>query len=71
MVLDQRGGLCYELNGLFYHLIKELGFKPYLMTGTVYVGNGVWAPENAHMFIIVPLDNKEYLVDVGFGENST
>ncbi|MED2983180.1 arylamine N-acetyltransferase [Bacillus thuringiensis] len=70
MVLDQRGGLCYELNGLFYNLIKELGFKPYLMAGTVYVGNGVWAPENAHMFIIVPLDNKEYLVDVGFGGNS-
>ncbi|PHG52896.1 arylamine N-acetyltransferase family protein [Bacillus wiedmannii] len=70
MVIVQRGGVCYELNGLFYHLIKNLGFKPYIMAGTVYVGNEVWAPENAHMFIIVPLENKEYLVDVGFGGNS-
>lgn len=70
IVLDQHGGVCYELNGLFYYLIKELGFKPYLMAGTVYVGNGVWALENAHMFIVVPIENKEFLVDVGFGGNS-
>jgi N-hydroxyarylamine O-acetyltransferase len=69
IVRDQQGGVCYELNGLFYHLLKELGFKPFLMAGTVYVGNGVWAFENAHLFIIVPIDNEEYLVDVGFGGN--
>ncbi|TVX93425.1 arylamine N-acetyltransferase family protein [Paenibacillus agilis] len=69
MVHDQHGGVCYELNGLFYHLLNELGFKPYLMAGTVYVGNGVWALENAHMFTIVPIEGKEYLVDVGFGGN--
>lgn len=71
IVLNQQGGVCYELNGLFYHLLKELGFKPYLMAGTVYVGNGVWALENAHMFIIMPLEGKEYLIDVGFGGNSS
>ncbi|MCR8842415.1 arylamine N-acetyltransferase [Paenibacillus sp. SC116] len=69
MVRDQHGGVCYELNGLFYHLLDEIGFKPNLMAGTVYVGNGVWALENAHMFIIVPIEGKEYLVDVGFGGN--
>lgn len=69
IVRDQHGGVCYELNGLFNHFLKELGFKPYLMAGTVYVGNGIWALENAHMFIIVPLEGKEYLMDVGFGGN--
>jgi N-hydroxyarylamine O-acetyltransferase len=67
IVLDQRGGVCYELNGLFYHLLMELGFKPYLMAGTVHIGDGLWAMENAHLFLIVPLDNMDYLVDVGFG----
>jgi N-hydroxyarylamine O-acetyltransferase len=69
IVLEQHGGVCYELNGLFSHLLKELGFKPYLMAGTVYSGNGAWSLENGHLFIIVPLENKEYLVDVGFGGN--
>lgn len=67
IVLEQRGGVCYELNGLFYHLLMELGFKPYLMAGTVYIGDGVWAMEDAHLFLIVPLGNRDYLVDVGFG----
>ncbi|MFS0873164.1 arylamine N-acetyltransferase family protein [Paenibacillus xylanilyticus] len=66
IVFEQRGGICYELNGLFFFLLEELGFKPSIMTGTVYVGNGIWAPENAHMFLVVTLENKEYLVDVGF-----
>ncbi|NRS19292.1 acetyltransferase [Brevibacillus sp. HB1.2] len=70
IVHAKKGGVCYELNGIFYFLLKELGYEPYLMAGTVYVGNGVWALENAHLFIIVPLDNKEYLVDVGTGGNS-
>ncbi|WP_338452885.1 arylamine N-acetyltransferase [Niallia oryzisoli] len=69
IVLDHHGGVCYELNGLFYHLLKELGFQPYLMAGTVYAGNGAWALENGHLFIIVPLEDREYLVDVGFGGN--
>lgn len=69
IVLEQHGGVCYELNGLFYHLLKKIGFKAYLMAGTVYVRNGVWALENGHMFIIVSLKDKEYLVDVGFGGN--
>ncbi|MFG0211868.1 arylamine N-acetyltransferase [Brevibacillus porteri] len=70
IVHAKKGGVCYELNGIFYFLLKELGFAPYLMAGTVYVGNGVWALENAHLFNIVPLDNEEYLVDVGMGGNS-
>lgn len=69
IVVEQHGGVCYELNGLFYHLLKELGFNPHLMVGTVYAGNGNWALKNGHMFIIVSLEDKEYVVDVGFGGN--
>ncbi|WP_428909592.1 arylamine N-acetyltransferase family protein [Niallia sp. Krafla_26] len=69
LVIERHGGVCYELNGSFFHLLEELGFRPYLMAGTVYAGNGKWAFENTHMFIIVPVDGEEYLVDVGFGGN--
>lgn len=67
IVEEQRGGVCYELNGLFYHLLVELGFQPYLMAGTVHIGDEIWAMENAHLFLIVHLDQEEYVVDVGFG----
>ena len=40
------------------------------MAGTAYAGNGAWGLENGHLFMIVPLENKEYLVDVGFGGQS-
>lgn len=69
LIINERGGVCYELNGSFFYLLEEVGFKPYLMTGTVYTGSGEWALENSHMFLIVPVDGKEYLVDVGFGGN--
>ena len=26
MILFKRGGVCYELNGLFYYMLNELGF---------------------------------------------
>jgi N-hydroxyarylamine O-acetyltransferase len=67
MIVFERGGVCYELNGLFYSLLKELGFTPELMTGTVHVKDDIWAIENGHLFMIVPLNNKEYIVDVGLG----
>lgn len=67
VVLFRRGGVCYELNGLFYYLLNELGFQPYLMTGTVHVKDEIWGIENGHLFMIVPLGDKEYLVDVGLG----
>ncbi|UHA75881.1 arylamine N-acetyltransferase [Paenibacillus sp. 481] len=69
LVHAQQGGVCYELNGLFVHLLQELGFHAYLMAATVHVGNGVWALEHGHLFSIVPLEGKEYVVDVGFGGN--
>ncbi|MBM7646659.1 N-hydroxyarylamine O-acetyltransferase [Scopulibacillus daqui] len=68
VVKQQRGGFCYELNGLFQQLLDQLGFNSYLIAGTVYAGDGKWAKEESHAAIIVELD-KPYLVDVGFGDS--
>lgn len=62
----RRGGVCFELNGLFHALLVQLGFKAHLMAGTVYHGD-LWGIEESHTIILVQLDAKQYLVDVGFG----
>lgn len=68
IVLNQRGGFCYELNGLFNWLLQNLGFNSYLISATVKRRNGSWAKEGSHAAQIVELD-QPYLVDVGFGDS--
>lgn len=41
MVKEPHGGLCYDLNGLLYFILKDAGFDVKLIRGTVWK-NG-WA----------------------------
>jgi N-hydroxyarylamine O-acetyltransferase len=67
-----RGGFCYELNGLFYHLLFHLGFEVKLISAQVVRSDGMQIGlEYDHMAMIVKIDKKEYLVDVGFGDGFT
>lgn len=66
VVESNRGGYCYELNGLFQWLLTELGYDTYLVAATVLRPNGTWAKSDTHAAIVVQLD-EPYLVDVGFG----
>lgn len=68
VVNNNRGGFCYELNGLFYQLLKELGFNVKIVSARVYQGEKGFGAEFDHMAIIANIDNDEYLVDVGFGD---
>ncbi|MBU8771799.1 arylamine N-acetyltransferase family protein [Cytobacillus oceanisediminis] len=63
-----RGGFCYELNGLFQHLLSELGFQSHLISCTVKKPDG-WVREDSHAAILVLLNQIPYLVDVGFGDS--
>lgn len=76
IVEERRGGFCYELNGLFFELLKGLGFACKMISGRVYSGTGYgsrtepmagFGPPFDHMAIIVSLEDGHYLVDVGFG----
>ena len=68
IVSRNRGGFCYELNGLFYQLLKSLGFQLKRISGRVY-SSGLKLPhEYDHLAILVNLENQEYLVDVGYKE---
>ncbi len=69
VVVNKRGGFCYELNGLFYRLLKKIGFKAKMISARVYnVKTKIYSPEYDHMAIMVSLKGDRYLVDVGFGE---
>lgn len=70
IVKQKRGGFCYELNGLFYGLLKEAGFDVKMVSARVYNAEGVFGPEFDHMALIVKLNNENYLTDVGFGDFS-
>ena len=68
VINNSRGGYCYELNGLFFHLLKEFGYKVKMISARVHSGNGEYGAEFDHLAIIVELDEL-WLADVGFGDS--
>lgn len=68
IVERRRGGFCYELNGLFYELLREVGFDARLVSARVHAGDGRFGPEYDHAAVIVTIEGQEYLADVGFGD---
>jgi N-hydroxyarylamine O-acetyltransferase len=68
IVQHRRGGFCYELNGLFAALLRELGFDVQMLSASVCNSEGKWGPDFDHMTLLVTLDER-WLVDVGFGDS--
>ena len=66
IVRRRRGGFCYELNGLFAALLRELGYTASLRAAQVFRPDGTLGPPLDHAAIVVELD-EPWLVDVGFG----
>ena len=73
IVHRNRGGFCYELNGLFGGLLNSLGYDVSMLSARVKSSNspdGTFGPEFDHMILKVELD-EPWLVDVGFGRAFT
>jgi len=64
----RRGGFCYELNGAFAALLRELGFQVTLLSARVPRDDGSHSPEFDHLALRVDLD-EAWLADVGFGDS--
>ena len=70
IVRRQRGGFCYEQNGLLYEVLQQLGYRAWLISASVYqVDEEDFGPPAAHVAIISELDGQRWLVDVGFGSS--
>jgi len=67
IVEGRRGGFCYELNGAFAVLLRELGFTVTLLSARVPRDDGSQSPEFDHLTLRIDLDDP-WLADVGFGD---
>jgi N-hydroxyarylamine O-acetyltransferase len=71
IVVQKRGGFCYELNGLFASLLKQLGFSITYLNARVYNHQGQLGIDFDHLALLVqiPGQHGRWLADVGFGDS--
>jgi N-hydroxyarylamine O-acetyltransferase len=70
IVHQRRGGFCYELNGLFAWLLRQLGFQVTLLSARVSNAAGTFGPEFDHLTLLIhQLSGVDWLADVGFGDS--
>lgn len=68
IVFDNRGGFCYELNGLFYELLVAFNFEVIRVSARVFTPSNDYSEEFDHMALLVHINGEIYLSDVGFGD---
>jgi len=71
LVVNKRGGFCYELNGLFAWLLKQIGFNVTYLNARVFNREGNLGIEFDHLALLVqaPSQHERWLADVGFGDS--
>jgi N-hydroxyarylamine O-acetyltransferase len=69
IVTRRRGGFCYELNGLFATLLRELGFEVAMLSAQVAGNQDEFSRDFDHMTLRVALNEERWLADVGFGDS--
>lgn len=68
LVAEKRGGYCFEVNGFFAAVLRQLGFDI-----TTLIGRVRWkTPEEvdtgpSHMLSLVELPEGRFIADIGFG----
>lgn len=65
LIQQNRGGYCYEVNGLFSMALQVLNI-PYQLVAARPMFYPVKRPKT-HMAIIATVDGQQYLCDLGFG----
>lgn len=70
IVQRRRGGFCYELNGLFAWLLRQLGFEVTMLSAEVARPDGTFNPPYDHLALLArQVDGADWLADVGFGDS--
>ncbi|HEY0464349.1 MAG TPA: arylamine N-acetyltransferase [Polyangiaceae bacterium] len=68
LVVERRGGYCFEQNGLFLHVLRELGFLVAPISARVRLQRPRdFTPPRTHVFLRVELAGESWLTDVGVG----
>ncbi len=70
IVNTRRGGFCYEVNGLLYEALQQMGFSCYFISCSVFNHQiQEYAPYFGHVAIITKDKGDLWLTDVGFGSS--
>lgn len=71
IIVHKRGGFCYELNGLFARLLKQIGFDATYLNARVFDHEGNLGIDFDHLALLVkiPQESACWLADVGFGDS--
>lgn len=71
IIVQKRGGFCYELNGLFARLLIEMGFEVTYLNARVFNREGKPGIDFDHLALLVKVPDPpgRWLVDVGFGDS--
>ncbi|GDB34820.1 N-hydroxyarylamine O-acetyltransferase [Escherichia coli] len=67
LVTARRGGYCFEQNGVFERVLRELGFNVRSLLGRVVLSNPPALPPRTHRLLLVELEGEKWIADVGFG----
>ncbi|XP_040297778.1 arylamine N-acetyltransferase, pineal gland isozyme NAT-10-like [Bufo bufo] len=69
IVVRRRGGFCYENNGLFLWVLQQLGYKTQVLSARVRNQTyGTYGLPFDHMILMVEVEGRRWLCDVGYGE---
>jgi N-hydroxyarylamine O-acetyltransferase len=73
IVVNKRGGFCYELNGLFTWLLKQISFNVTYLNARVFDREGNLGMDFDHLALLVQIPGQpgHWLADVGFGDSFT
>lgn len=71
IVIKNEGGLCYELNSLFFFFLLENGLNVSLVRGVVYdqITQQWNIMGKTHVAIVMKHNGQLYIIDTGFGGN--
>ena len=67
IILENKGGYCFELNGLFGKLLRYLGYDVTDFFGRWHFGSDEAVPMRRHRILKVVLGEEIFLADAGIG----
>jgi len=72
LVLQRRGGYCFEHNALLMRVLSALGFAvtPLSARGRIFWPDRSFIPPRTHLLLKVELDSAAWITDVGVGAAS-
>ncbi|MGI6659684.1 MAG: arylamine N-acetyltransferase family protein [Dethiobacteraceae bacterium] len=68
IVVNNRGGYCFEMNTFFKYVLDAMGFNATILLTNRTRERQEFA-SRTHQLLLVEIDGQKYIADVGFGMN--